>query len=456
MSKFFTLLSLSFFILICNKICSQNEYLIIPKPNSLTYLKRTNTTFEKTINIINETNNFINEEEWLKNILFSQFSLELVKTKKSKKVKGIVLHKLDSLNEGAYRIIVNDRKINLYASSNQGMFYAMQTLIQMINSVDNMIFPSVIINDEPNFKWRGMHLDVCRHFFSVEEVKKYIDYLAMYKMNVFHWHLTEDQGWRIEIKRYPKLTEVGSWRNGSMVGKYSDNNIDSIRYGGFYTQEEIKEVVKYASERHITVVPEIEMPGHAMAALAAYPEYSCTGGPFEVAKKWGVFDDVYCAGNDSTFAFIQTILDEVLELFPSEYIHIGGDECPKTRWKECEKCQKRIKDENLKDEHELQSYFIQRIEKYLNAKGRKIIGWDEILEGGLAPNAAVMSWRGTEGGIAAAKQQHYVVMSPGKPCYFDHYQNPNTHVEPHAIGGLNTLKNVYDYNPIPNELNKEE
>jgi hexosaminidase len=275
-------------------------------------------------------------------------------------------------------------------------------------------------------------------------------------MNVFHWHLTEDQGWRIEIKRYPNLTEIGAWRNGSMVGKYSDNNIDTIRYGGFYTQEDIKEVVAYATARHITVVPEIEMPGHALAALSAYPEYSCTGGPFEVAKKWGVFDDVYCAGNDNTFTFIQNILDEVLELFPSEYIHIGGDECPKTRWKECAKCQKRIADENLKDEHELQSYFIQRIEKYLNSKGRKIIGWDEILEGGLAPNAAVMSWRGTEGGIAAAKQQHYVVMSPGKPCYFDHYQNPKKEEEPHAIGGLNTLEDVYNYQPVPNNLSDIE
>jgi hexosaminidase len=241
-----------------------------------------------------------------------------------------------------------------------------------------------------------------------------------------------------------------------MVGRYNDNNIDTIRYGGYYTQEDIKEVVAYALERHINIVPEIEMPGHALAALTSYPEYSCTGGPFEVSKKWGVFEDVYCAGNDATFEFIQNILDEVIELFPSETIHIGGDECPKERWKQCEKCQKRMKDENLKDEHELQSYFIQRIEKYLNAKGRKIIGWDEILEGGLAPNAAVMSWRGTEGGIAAANQKHFVVMSPGQPCYFDHYQNPNKDEEPIAIGGLNTLKNVYDYEPIPNELEKDK
>jgi hexosaminidase len=299
-----------------------------------------------------------------------------------------------------------------------------------------------------------MHLDVSRHFFEVEFVKKYIDYLAQYKMNTFHWHLTDDQGWRIEIKKYPKLTEIGAWRNGSMVGHYRDQTFDTIRYGGFYTQEEIKEVVAYAKERHITIVPEIEMPGHALAALAAYPEYSCTGGPFEVGKTWGVLDDVFCP-KEETFAFLENILSEVIELFPSEFIHIGGDECPKTRWKSCSHCQKRIQDEKLKDEHELQSYFIQRIEKFVNSKGRKIIGWDEILEGGLAPNAAVMSWRGTEGGIAAAKEKHFAVMTPGSHCYFDHYQGEPAN-EPLAFGGYTTLEKVYSYNPIPTELSEAE
>ena len=301
-----------------------------------------------------------------------------------------------------------------------------------------------------------MHLDVCRHFFTKQEVKKYLDHLARYKMNTFHWHLTDDQGWRIEIKKYPLLTSKGSWRNGSMIGKYDDQKFDSVRYGGFYTQNDIREIVKYATDRHIRIVPEIEMPGHALAALAAYPQYSCTGGPFDVGKAWGVFDDVFCAGNDSTFSFLQSILDEVTSLFPSEYIHIGGDECPKTRWKECPKCRQRMQTMQLKDEHELQSYFVQRIEKYLNSKGRKIIGWDEILEGGLAPNAAVMSWRGTEGGIAAARQQHAVVMTPGKPCYFDHYQYPKKEKEPLSIGGLNTLRMVYDYSPLPDSLNDEQ
>jgi hexosaminidase len=313
---------------------------------------------------------------------------------------------------------------------------------------------NLMMDDIPKFQWRGMHLDVSRHFFSKEFIKKYIDYLAMYKMNTFHWHLTDDQGWRIEIKKYPKLTEVGAWRNGSMTGHYTDQTFDDIRYGGFYTQEEIKEIVAYAKERYITVVPEIEMPGHALAALASYPEFSCTGGPFEVGKSWGVFDDVFCP-KDETFTFLENILAEVIALFPSEYIHIGGDECPKVRWKSCPKCQKRIKDEKLKDEHELQSYFIQRIEKFVNSKGRKIIGWDEILEGGLAPNAAVMSWRGTEGGIAAAKEKHFVVMSPGSHCYFDHYQGEPKN-EPIAFGGYTNVEKVYSFNPIPKELSEEE
>jgi len=299
-----------------------------------------------------------------------------------------------------------------------------------------------------------MHLDVCRHFFSVDEVKQYIDLLALYKFNSFHWHLTDDQGWRIEIKQYPKLTEVGGWRNGTMVGRYSDQQYDSIRYGGYYTQEEIREVVDYAAKRHINIVPEIEMPGHATAALAAYPEFSCTGGPFEVAQGWGVFPDIFCP-TEETFTFLENILDEVMALFPSSVIHIGGDEAPKDRWKECAHCQALMQREGLASEEELQSYFVQRIEKYVNSKGRTIIGWDEILEGGLAPNAMVMSWRGTEGGIAAAKDKHQVVMSPNNDCYFDHYQGDPAN-EPLAIGGMTTLEDVYNYEPVPPGLSKEE
>lgn len=353
-----------------------------------------------------------------------------------------------------YQIESNKDYIKITATTRAGMFYGMISVLQMMQSNNDGSFsiPACEINDYPRFAWRGMLLDVCRHFFEKEFIKKYIDLLALHKMNVFHWHLTEDQGWRIEIKKYPLLTEIGAWRNGSMIGKYSDHVIDNIKYGGFYTQDEISEIVKYAASRHITIVPEIEMPGHALAALAAYPMLSCTGGPFEVAKEWGVFEDVYCAGNENTFKFIEDVLTEVCALFPGKYIHIGGDECPKERWKVCPKCQKRMKDKGLKDENELQSYFMRRVEKFLNSKGKQMIGWDEILEGGLAPNAAVMSWRGEQGGIEAANQQHNVVMSPGAYCYFDHYQG-EPDLEPIAIGGYTPVEKVYSYDPVPAELN---
>lgn len=358
--------------------------------------------------------------------------------------------------QGKYFLTIYPNQVSISQCDPLGNFYGVQTFLQLIpaGQKTEITIPCLQIRDAPKYAWRGMHLDCARHFFPVSFVKKYIDYLAMYKFNTFHWHLTDDQGWRIEIKQYPKLTEVGAWRNGSMVGHYNEQKYDDKRYGGFYTQEQIKEVVAYATERHITVVPEIEMPGHAVAALAAYPQYSCTGGPFEVGKQWGVLDDVFCP-KEETFTFLQNILTEVMDLFPSQYIHIGGDECPKTRWKACPHCQALIKEKGLKDEHELQSYFIQRIEKFVNSKGRKIIGWDEILEGGLAPNAAVMSWRGTEGGIAAAKQSHYVVMTPGSHCYFDYYQSKSKN-EPLAIGGFVPLEKVYSFEPTPNELSDEE
>lgn len=346
--------------------------------------------------------------------------------------------------------------ITVSAPTEEGLFRGSRTVVQLLEQGRaNGSLPCLTITDHPRFGWRGMHLDVCRHFFGVEFVKKYIDLLARYKMNSFHWHLTEDQGWRIEIKQHPKLTEVGAWRKGSQVGPYSRRQYDTIPYGGHYTQEEIVEVVEYARVRHINVVPEIELPGHAMAALAAYPHLGCTGGPYEVQRGWGVFEDVFCAGNDSVFDLLEDVLIEVMELFPSPYIHIGGDECPKEAWKACAKCQGRMKSEGLKDEHELQSYFIQRIERFVNERGRKIIGWDEILEGGLAPNATVMSWQGIEGGIAAARSGHYAVMSPGSHCYFDHYQGDPAN-EPLAIGGFTTVQKVYSYEPIPAELKPEE
>lgn len=337
-----------------------------------------------------------------------------------------------------------------------GVFYGLMTLVQLESQQRNT--PTITIpqvDDKPAFAWRGLHLDVSRHFFPVSFIKKYIDLLALHKMNTFHWHLTDDQGWRIEIKKYPELTRIGSKRKETCVGKYIDPYVgDHTPVSGFYTQEEIKDVVRYATARHINIVPEIEMPGHALAALSAYPQYACQKGPKEVLTKWGVSDDVFCT-NDSTLRFLKNILNEVFDLFPSPYIHIGGDEVPKTRWKACSSCQKTMSKNKLKNEDELQSYFIRKIDAYITSKGRKTIGWDEILEGGLAPGAAVMSWRGTEGGIAAAKQKHMVVMSPGSHCYFDHYQG-NVHQEPLAIGGYTPIEKVYDYNPIPDALNAEE
>jgi hexosaminidase len=450
-----------FLFIFLSTICfGQSNLPIIPLPQKMEYHSGNFVLSSKTVIQSKNTSSF--EALYLKENIKNQTGLELqILAQAPKAVSKINLvfdveGPVESNLKEIYKLMVTNQSVTIKAEYNQGIFYGIQTFLQLIPSKNKaeIKIPCLEINDQPKFNWRGMHLDVCRHYFPITFIKKYIDYLAHYKMNTFHWHLTEDQGWRIEIKKYPKLTEIGAWRNGSMIGRYDDQKFDDIKYGGFYTQEEIKEVVAYASQRHITIIPEIEMPGHSLAALAAYSELSCTGGPFEVGKKWGVFDDVYCP-KEETFTFLENVLSEVLALFPSEYIHIGGDECPKTRWKSCSHCQKLIKEKGLKDEHELQSYFIQRIEKFVNSKGRKIIGWDEILEGGLAPNAAVMSWRGTEGGIAAAKQKHYVVMTPGSHCYFDHYQGKPEN-EPLAIGGFTSLEKVYNFNPMPKELDLEE
>ncbi|MFN0275466.1 MAG: beta-N-acetylhexosaminidase [Chitinophagales bacterium] len=361
-----------------------------------------------------------------------------------------------------YILKVENNKISIQAKNKGGILNGFTTLFQLFAyqkihfpTAQDYKIPCCEITDYPRFHYRGMHLDCARHFFDLDFIRKYIDYLAMYKYNTFHWHLTDDQGWRIEIKQYPKLTEIGAWRDGSMVGHYREQQFDSIRYGGFYTQAEIKQIVKYAADRNITVIPEIEMPGHCLAALAAYPELGCVNDTsYAVAKAWGVHPDVFCP-KEETFTFLENVLDEVMAIFPSEYIHIGGDEVEKIRWKNSDFCQQLMKENNLKDEHELQSFFIQRIEKYVNSKGRKIIGWDEILEGGLAPNATIMSWRGEDGGIAAAQQSYYAVMTPGSHCYFDHYQGSPAN-EPLAIGGFTPIEKVYDYEPIPAQLTVEQ
>ncbi|RTY92475.1 glycoside hydrolase family 20 protein [Flavobacterium sp. GT3R68] len=448
---------ITYFLLLCCTIgFTQNPLPIIPQPKELKRMDG-NFTINRTTKIVVKEVAFQKDADLFNQFLLMNYGYELQIVSYTKGHTNIIeIQRATEGNSGSYTLNILPSKTQIASNESQGIFYAFQTLIQLLplERDKQITLPCLQIKDEPKYQWRGMHLDVGRHLFPTAFIKKYIDYMAMYKMNTFHWHLTEDQGWRIEIKKYPKLTQIAAWRKGSIVGHYRDQIYDTIRYGGFYTQDEIKEVVAYAKKRHITVVPEIEMPGHSQAALAAYPELACTSGPFEVATKWGVLEDVYCP-NEATFEFLENVLTEVLELFPSEYIHIGGDECPKIRWKNCAHCQALIKSEGLKNEHELQSYFIKRIEKFLNFKGRKIIGWDEILEGGLAPNAAVMSWRGTQGGIDAAKQHHNVVMTPSSHCYFDHYQGDPKY-EPIAIGGYTPVEKVYAYDPTPAALSPEE
>lgn len=351
----------------------------------------------------------------------------------------VVLEDDASIADEGYRLRVDDDGPCITARTGAGAFYGVQTLLQLPTLVPSPHIPHIDVTDEPRFPWRGMHLDVARHFFDVEFVKRFIDLMARHKLNTFHWHLTEDQGWRLEIPGLPRLTEVAAWRDR-----------EGERYGGYYTADDVREVLRYAEERFIKVVPEIEMPGHAVAALAAYPECSCTGGPFAVETTWGIFDDVYCAGRETTFKFLDQVLDYVCNLFPGKYVHIGGDECPKTRWKDCDDCQRRIQEEGLSGEDELQSWFVKRAAQRLQKRGRRIVGWDEILEGGLAPDATVMSWQGFEGGIQAASMGHDVVMTPTAHCYFDYKQRPHDD-EPGAIG-MTPLRKVYELEPIPTDL----
>ena len=371
--------------------------------------------------------------------------------------KGAITLGLDPAigNREGYVLTVKADRVTLNGQTENGVFYGIQTLRKSIpaeTKATSILLPAGSIQDEPRFSYRGMHLDVGRHFFPIEFVKKYIDLLALHNMNTFHWHLTEDQGWRIEIKKYPKLTEIGAWRDRTVIGRNTEE-YDNSRYGGFYAQEQAKEIVKYAGERYITVIPEVDLPGHMLAALAAYPEMGCTGGPYEVCPRWGVFEDVLCIGNEKSMQFLEDVMAEIIDIFPSKYIHIGGDEAPRTRWEKCPKCQARIRTEKLKAdknhtaEDRLQSYCMTRIEKLLNSKGRQIIGWDEILEGDVAPNATVMSWRGSAGGIKAAQLGHDVIMTPNDYCYFDYYQSEDTRHEPFAIGGFVPLEKVYSLNP---------
>lgn len=436
------------------------EISIIPKPAEVSFSKgifQLNKScalqFDTTNGEVSKIASFFNE--YLENV----YGFRVEEHSKGKPIHFKIISQLNLGDEG-YLLKVEPKAIVITASKPNGLFYGMQTLKQMLPleaANGTLDIPAVDIKDQPRFAWRGNMLDVGRHFFPVSYLKKYIDILAIYKINTFHWHLTEDQGWRIEVKKYPLLTEISHWRDETVVGHASKSKqYDGRGYGGFYTQEQAREIVRYAAERYITVVPEIEMPGHSTAALAAYPNLGCTGGPYQVSKTWGVHNEVFCAGKEETFTFLKDVLDEMLDIFPSQFIHIGGDECPKDAWKVCEACQKKIAEEGLKDEHELQSWFITRMDQYLTSKGRRLIGWDEILEGGLAPQATVMSWRGIKGGIEAAKQHHDVVMTPTTHMYLDYYQSENKESEPLAIGGFLPVEKVYSYEPVPDELTTEE
>jgi len=447
---------------------------IIPAPVSITRASG-NFELDKTTVLVNQSIDGAKMTDLLNAFIVTKAGFALRETKITQpNQKAIILTSVgaDQLPAEGYTIKVTPKQVVL-TGKGAGLFYAVQSAMQMMPDkvADKITIPAVNINDYPRFAYRGTMLDVSRHFFPISFIKKYIDQLAYYKINTFHWHLTDDQGWRLEIKKYPKLTEIGSSRNGTIIGNYPGNGNYLTSVKGFYTQDEAKEIVKYAAAKYITVIPEIELPGHASAAIASYPELSCFPDrdtfisdktPWagsrkgkQVQQTWGVFDDIFVP-SANTFTMLNNILDEVIAIFPSKYIHIGGDEAPKTYWKESPFCQALMKEKGLKDEHELQSYFIQTIEKHVNAKGRSIIGWDEILEGGLAPNATVMSWRGEDGGIAAAQQNHDVIMTPGSMgLYIDHKQS-NSPDEPVTIGGFAPYQKIYAYDPIPKVLNADQ
>ncbi len=453
------LIYLTFLLIFSGSTFAQNIS-IIPKPSEVS-VKQGTFTLDNTCTMKYDERNAAvsNIAEFFNEYIENVHGFKASGNESGNTINFKIISRLNLGKEG-YLLKVDKKSIVISASEPNGLFYGMQSLKQLLPieaGNGSLEIPCVDIKDQPRFAWRGNMLDVGRHFFPVSFIKKYIDILAMYKINTFHWHLTEDQGWRIEIKKYPLLTEISHWREETTLGHYRDKKgMDGIGYGGFYTQDQCREIVRYAAERFITVVPEIEMPGHSMAALAAYPGLGCTGGPYKVTGVWGVHSDVYCAGKEETFEFLQHVLDEVLDIFPSEFIHIGGDECPKKEWEVCDACQKRMEENGLKNEHELQSWFITRMDKYLTSKGRRLIGWDEILEGGLAPEATVMSWRGIKGGIEAAKQHHDVVMSPTTHMYIDYYQGRDKASEPLAIGGFLPVDKVYSYEPVPEELTAEE
>ena len=458
--------------LACASCSTEKEanYQVIPLPQEVSLTQTTPFKLNENVLIAYpESNTLLQRNAEFLSEYIQQSTGYAPKTKAiaaGEQVKNAITLGLDPgiANKEGYVLTTTPEGISINGQTENGVFYGIQTLRKSIPAEAKgatILIPAGEIKDEPRFSYRGMHLDVSRHFFPLEFMKKYIDLLALHNMNTFHWHLTDDQGWRIEIKKYPKLTEVGSQRSHTVIGR-NTQEYDNTPYGGFFTQEEAKEIVKYAQERYITVIPEVDLPGHMLAALAAYPELGCTGGPYEVCPRWGIFEDVLCVGNDETMQFLEDVMAEIVEIFPSKYVHIGGDEAPRTRWEKCPKCQARIKAEGLKAdknhtaEDRLQSYCMTRIEEFLNSKGRQIIGWDEILDGDVAPNATVMSWRGMEGGIKAAQLGHDVIMTPTSFCYFDYYQTADTQDEPLGIGGYVPIEKVYSLEPVPAALTEEQ
>lgn len=456
------LLSLVLSLFVATGFATDASYDVIPLPQSIVMVKGKSFILNSNTTIFCSSKDDLMQKNacflscYIADLTGLKLKVSDIKPKKGNYIE-LLLNNKNIKGEEAYTININNKNIKISGFTSTGVFYGIQTLrksLPICNATNNpIVLPAAEIKDAPRFKYRGMMLDCSRHFFSIDFIKKFIDLIALHNMNTFHWHLNDDQGWRIEIKKYPKLVEIGSVRTGTVMGRNSDVD-DSIKYGGYYTQDQCREIVEYARQRHITVIPEIDMPGHMKAVLASYPNLGCTGGPYKVGHNWGVYYDVLCIGNEDTFKFVEGVLDEVIDIFPSKYIHIGGDETPTKRWNECSKCKKIMQKEGLPI-NKLQAYFTNRIEKYLNSKGRSIIGWDEILDGDINKSATIMSWRGIEPGEKGAKMGHDVIMSPTSHCYFDYAQTKEQYSEPLTQVHSLDVEQVYSLDPAPKTMSEE-
>lgn len=456
------LLSLVLSLFVATGFATDASYDVIPLPQSIVMVKGKSFILNSNTTIFCSSKDDLMQKNacflscYIADLTGLKLKVSDIKPKKGNYIE-LLLNNKNIKGKEAYTININNKNIKISGFTSTGVFYGVQTLrksLPICNAINNpIVLPAAEIKDAPRFKYRGMMLDCSRHFFSIDFIKKFIDLIALHNMNTFHWHLNDDQGWRIEIKKYPKLIEIGSVRTGTVMGRNSDVD-DSVKYGGYYTQDQCREIVEYARQRHITVIPEIDMPGHMKAVLASYPNLGCTGGPYKVGHNWGVYYDVLCIGNEDTFKFVEGVLDEIIDIFPSRYIHIGGDETPTKRWSECSKCEKIMQKEGLPI-NKLQAYFTNRIEKYLNSKGRSIIGWDEILDGDINKSATIMSWRGIEPGEKGAKMGHDVIMSPTSHCYFDYAQTKEQYSEPLTQVHSLDVEQVYSLDPAPKTMSEE-